>query len=106
MRNCVRKLMIGALAAASLALADGAAAQSRSRMQMIDGGHRISVETHGQVRFTDDDRGVAHVAPGASVVIEESRPGRPDRRVGLPQPRRRHRAAVLPRRPPGDTVGG
>lgn len=81
MRNGVRKLMIGALAAASLAVADGAAAQSRSRMQVIDGGHRISVETNGQVRFTDDDRGVAHVAPGASVVIEESRPGRPDRRV-------------------------
>jgi len=33
------------------------------------------------VRYGDDDRSVAYVAPGARLVIEEEAPGRPDRRV-------------------------
>lgn len=81
MRNGVRRMAIGAAALASLALAGGAEAQTRSRMQMVDGGHRITLESHGQVRYADDDRGVAYVEPGASLVIEEILPGRPDRRV-------------------------
>src|ERR1700741_414160 len=83
MRNGIRRMAVGALGAMALALAGGAAAQSRSRHTLVDGGHRISMESSGQVRFTDDDRGVASMAPGAQLVIEEALPGRPDRRVEL-----------------------
>jgi len=39
------------------------------------------VHTTGEVRFTDDDRDVAYVAPGARMTIEEEVSGQPDRRV-------------------------
>src|SRR4051812_47264666 len=81
MRNGVRTMVIGA--AAWLALAGGAAAQSHthSRMETADGGHRISLRSSGQVRFSDDDRGVADVEPGAGLGIEETLAGGTDRRV-------------------------
>lgn len=84
MRYGSGRTMAGALAlAATLALAGGAAGQSGTRMhsEHVDGRHRISVTTTGEVRFTDDDRGVAYVEPGARLVIEEEAPGQPDRRV-------------------------
>jgi len=78
-----RTMAIMLAVAATLALAGGAAGQSGTRMRSehIDGNHRISVHTTGEVRFTDDDRGVAYVEPGARLVIEEEAPGQPDRRV-------------------------
>lgn len=84
MRNGSGRTMAGALAvAAALALAGTAAGQNVTRMhsESIDGRHRIAVTTTGEVRFTDDDRAVAYVEPGARLVIEEEAPGQPDRRV-------------------------
>lgn len=68
---------------ATVVLAGTAAGQSGQRMhsEWSDNGHRISVRTTGEVRFTDDDRGVAYVEPGARMVIEEEAFGQPDRRV-------------------------
>lgn len=44
-------------------------------------GHHVSVHITGEVRFTDDDRDVAYVEPGARMTIEEEVSGQPDRRV-------------------------
>lgn len=84
MRNGVRKMMTAmGVAMASLALAGSGACQTHthSRTEYVDGGHRISLQSSGEVRFSDDDRGVAYVEPGARVAIEEELPGGPDRRV-------------------------
>jgi hypothetical protein len=66
---------------AALALAGSAACQSRSISETVHGGYRTMSHSTGEVRFTDDDRAVAYVAPGARLEIEEDVPGRPDRRV-------------------------
>jgi hypothetical protein len=76
--------MTNALAlAASLVLAGAAAAQGGTRMhsEMRENGRRVSVSATGEVRFTDDDRDVAYMAPGARMTIEEEASGEPDRRV-------------------------
>jgi hypothetical protein len=69
-----------AAAMALLATAAGAAGQ-RSISETVHGSHRTMVHSTGEVRFGDDDRTVAYVAPGARLVMEEDAPGRPDRRV-------------------------
>lgn len=84
MRFGTRRMTAAGLAmAAVLVLAGTAACQGGTRMrsEMVDHNHRVSIHTTGEVRFTDDDRGVAYVEPGARMVIEEERPGQPDRRV-------------------------
>jgi len=84
MRYGPRKMMTSALAiAATLLLAGAAAGQSGTRMrsESIRDGHRVSVTTTGEVRFTDDDRDVSYLEPGARLVIEEEGSGEPDRRV-------------------------
>ena len=84
MRYGSRRMMTNALAmVAGLVLAGAAAAQSGTRMrsESVHNGHRVSVHTTGAVRFSDDDRGVTYVEPGARMVIEEEGPGEPERRV-------------------------
>ncbi|MFL5538494.1 MAG: hypothetical protein ACJ8J0_05850 [Longimicrobiaceae bacterium] len=78
-----RTMAVALALAATLAPAGGAAGQSGTRMhsEFVDGRHRVSVTATGEVRFTDDDRAVAYVEPGARLVIEEEMPGQPDRRV-------------------------
>jgi hypothetical protein len=83
-RHGSRRTMTIALSlAATLPLAGAAAAQSGTRMHSESrmNGHRVSVHTTGEVRFTDDDRDVAYVEPGARMTIEEEVSGQPDRRV-------------------------
>jgi|GEM_PF-1552477 len=83
MRNRLRRMTNALALAATLVLAGAAAGQSGTRMrsESINNGHRVSVNTTGEVRFTDDDRGLSYVEPGARMVIEEEGPGEPDRRV-------------------------
>src|SRR4051794_33801989 len=69
-----------------LALDTGAAAaqaRSSSRMhsEIIDDGTRVTIDATGQVRFSDDDAGVAWMEPGARLSVEESTRGEPERRV-------------------------
>lgn len=68
-----------------LALYAGAAsAQTRSshtHSEIIDNGMRVIIDGSGQVRFTDDDAGVAWMEPGARLSVEEHTRGEPDRRV-------------------------
>jgi hypothetical protein len=83
-RTCRRGLgwMLGA--AASLLLAAPAPCQSsRTRMHsdFIDGPVHTRIDADGELRFADDDRGIAWMAPGARLIVSEERRGGTDRRV-------------------------
>jgi hypothetical protein len=84
MRYGARRTMTITLAMmASLVLTGTAAAQGHTSMHTESrmNGHHVSVHTTGEVRFTDDDRDVAYMEPGARMTIEEEVSGQPDRRV-------------------------
>jgi hypothetical protein len=81
----VRQAVAAAAMGWALAVAGCAEAQTHQthmRSETTSGhGHRLTVDADGDVRYTDDDRGVSYVAPGARLVIEEVAPGSPGRRV-------------------------
>ncbi|HET7233610.1 MAG TPA: hypothetical protein VFJ16_26595 [Longimicrobium sp.] len=80
MRSMAMRMMT--VLAAVLALHARAAGQSsHTHSEMIDDDRRITVDARGQVRFTDDDQGVAWMEPGARMSVEESNRGEPERRV-------------------------
>ncbi|HSU15787.1 hypothetical protein [Longimicrobium sp.] len=78
----MRMRSIGAAMLGVLALAGPAAGQMRTRMhsEVIDDGRRMTIDVNGELRFGDDDQ-LAYVGPGGRLVMEEERPGAPDRRV-------------------------
>ncbi|HYJ78099.1 MAG TPA: hypothetical protein VEW03_00655 [Longimicrobiaceae bacterium] len=71
------------IAACWLAAAGPAAAQHTRTMHTVnsDDGTRLEISASGEVEFTADDRDVARLSPDGRLWIEESRRGRPDRRV-------------------------
>lgn len=84
MRGGSIRMVAGAAILALLALAGPAECQSthsRTRSIIIENGRRLMIEGSGDIRFTDDDRGVAYMEPAGRLVIEEGRDGAPDRRV-------------------------
>jgi hypothetical protein len=71
-------------AGASLLLAvpaRGQTARTRMHSDFIDGRVHTRIDADGELRFADDDRGIAWMAPGARLMVQEERPGESDRRV-------------------------
>jgi hypothetical protein len=68
--------------AAVLMLAGPAPCQTtRMRSDITDGLVHTHIDADGEIRFRDDDRGIAWMAPGARLVVSEQRRGGSERRV-------------------------
>jgi len=78
-------LMMGVAALAAFSAPAGCQSEHRTTTRWtseeVHGSHRVRLEAHGEVRFTDDDRGIAWISPGGRVTIEETGGGEEDRRA-------------------------